>query len=270
MIQSTIGSRVDPDIALKEQQRRMATIHSGYAFIILELIDYTKWRISGVDELISKPTEKRGKYIFEVVQRQLQFAEDSSRGGTMTAYVLDTKHNREFIASHLDSEIFTIVGVISGRSQKLTLAKVIDEIDELKEEMAKKYVEVTNPQPPVLEYESPIIVNEDEIQNVPEELLKQELERREQLKNNSEGMKEVPMGALVKKEEIELRADMSEEEYQKLSRGQKSYVTRLRREAQNTIHEDHKESDIIIDTDDISEDILPDSPLLSPTGMVQP
>ena len=63
---------------------------------------------------------------------------------------------------------------------------------------------------------------------------------------------------------------MSEEEYQKLSRGQKSYVTRLRREAKNTIHEDYKESDIIIDTDDISEDILPDSPLLSPTGMVQP
>lgn len=188
----------------REQQRRLAVMESGYAFVVLRLIDRSKRRVSGIEELIPQRTRNQGEYKFTIESRQLSFYPDINTGA-MTAHVLyDSEWNKRFLASHLSSGYWKIVSVISDGLKALSLKNVMKELYTLqgvleKEEMADELVEKEIPQlrPP----DKPI-----DIANLDIEILEQEIERRrkEQV---------IEVGARVpKKKEI----DISNEELKKI------------------------------------------------------
>lgn len=248
-MQSVINVRIDQEKILKEQYRRAAVLRSGYSFVVLELLsEHTKLRISGVDDILARSTEKKGKYLFEVVQRQLCFEEDVNRGGAVTAYILVTDHNLRMLASHFDNRYWEIVDVVSGSKNRITISEVLEKVEALRSTMIEEAVSTDLPQ---LQGK----IKGMDVAELSDEILEQELARRKNKEADDDLDSVVEQTLLEEKtpEKIELTADISDEDYAKLTRGQKSYVSRLRR------LEEKKE-----------EDSMPDSPILSPAGMVQP
>lgn len=112
--------------------RKISTLQSGYSFVVLELLDESKMRVSGIEDLKTIPTEKKGRFHFEKVTRQLSFEVDTLRGGMVTAYVLYSPYNMSFLASHKEKNYWDIIEVIAGKSNRsLTIDVVTSEIDNL-------------------------------------------------------------------------------------------------------------------------------------------
>ena len=122
----------------KEQAARynwmkLSTIQSGYSFVVLELIDNSKTRVSGVEDIKPIPTERKGRYSFEKITRQIRFDPDPTRGEMLTAYVLITDFNLSLLASHKDGNYWDIIDVVVGKkSPGLTLSKVLQDIEDIR------------------------------------------------------------------------------------------------------------------------------------------
>jgi len=256
-MQNYINMRVTQEQVEKEAQRKIAVIQSGYAFVVLQLIEMNKKRVSAMDTLVAKPTEKQGVYNFEIVSRQLMFEPDMNRGSVFTAYVLDTEWNRKFLASHYDKEYWEIVDVIPGRKTKpLVLNEFIEEIKVLRDELAEQALSSTSGMG------IPVLTPQDkkpfDVASLDDEIIEQEMKRREALKKKDIGAM-IPSGNKV----ITLDPDMSEEEFKKLSKGKRSHVTRLRKQREKEkIQEEAQEKEV---------KSYPESNLLtSPSGVQQP
>lgn len=242
----------------KELRRRQAVIQSGYAFIVLELIDRRKRRVSGIDDLNPLPTEMEGRYNFEVVSRQLQFEPDPNRGGAWCAYVLYTDRNCRFLASHLDCGYWEIVSVISGRKQRLVLDEVIEKLEKLRDDLAKASVSTINKNVPEL---LPADSKPYDIANVDEEVLVRELQRREEQKQ-IEVNKRVPEnpGGLKDSAVVEEQPEVPEKK--RRGRGKGKGIVESKKE--DSVVEDSKEDPVV-------DNGAPDSVFLNKSiGVQQP
>ncbi len=132
----------------KEQANRynwmkVSTIQSGYSFVVLELLDDSKISVSGVEDIKPIPTERKGRYRFEKVTRQITFRPDPTRGEMLTAYVLITAFNLSFLASHKENRYWDIIDVVVGKTNPgLTLEKVLTDIEDIRDGTIKATVTV--------------------------------------------------------------------------------------------------------------------------------
>lgn len=262
-MQSYISMTVTQDQIEKEKQRKIAVIQSGYAFVVLQLIDLNKKRVSAMDTLVTKPTEKIGVHIFEIVSRQLMFEPDLNRGNVYTAYVLDTEWNRKFIASHYDNNYWEIVDVIPGRKGvPLVYDTFVKEIIELRDELKANTITSTSGMG------IPVLVPQDnnknfDVASLDDEILENELKRRQNLNKKDIGAMVQKKETIVEKKDVPLDPNMSDEEFKSLSKGKRSYVTKLRKNL--TLNEQNNKEDIK------EEIVMPESHLLnSPLGVQQP
>jgi hypothetical protein len=224
---SFVSYAVSQEMAVRDRNRKRQITQSGYAFIVLELDDVTKRRVSGVDCLKQISTEKRGKYKFEVVSRQLEFFVDVNRGEALIAYVLDTERNRKFLASHHDCGYWDIVDVISGRrnkntgseEKKLTIDVVIEDIVKLRKKLAEETINAHSGSGKI-----PHMAPEGkpyDIANFDDETLELELANR----------KKARMTPVEENAGNDLGTGVSEEEFKKLTPAQKGKITKARNAA---------------------------------------
>jgi hypothetical protein len=214
----------------REMLLRRAIIQSGYAFIVLELIDDTKKRVSGIEELIPIPTEKRGKYNFKTESRHLVFSPDMNYGGLYTAYVLDTEFNRKFLASHLNEGYWDVIQVIPGKNNSLNLGTLISELHDLKEKQIQATIKANKGK------EMPILNRVKysfDVGGLSDEDLAREMERRKNLKASSiEALAKTDEAnqskESAKTQEFVVDINITPEEFNKLTPGQKGKVTKAR------------------------------------------
>ncbi len=262
--------RITQESIAKERHRKMAVMQSGHAFIVLELLDPKKRRVSAVDELVAYPTDRKGKYRFETVSRQLMFEPDANQGGMDTAYVLDTLHNRRFLASHLDCGYWEIIEVISGRKgTPLVIEEVLAELYVLRGKLAEDarksapgYVEIPKLLP---ENTMPFDVGK-----LSEDVLEKELERRKKERI-------LDVGNRVPENEPEQTSnEKAKEAFDKLSPAEKGKITKAKNKAKKhaAIMKSSKKSEIVVDSKKtpVVSSGKPISSFLkqSPVGMVQP
>jgi hypothetical protein len=277
----------------KEMMRRAAIVQSGYAFIVLVLRAPNYSRVSGIDELIARPTEVQGQYTFQIQSRQIMFTADIQLGGLKSYYMLDTPNNRRFLASHKDMGYWDIQQVISGRNKILDLFTVLKELEELKQEQIKKTIKANKGKKipkllPDTKKLNAVALTDEELQaeltrrgiasKILEDLLANKVSEINVSKSPAEEKRSVESAT---KEVMSGKYDlnMSDEEFNKLSKGQKSVVTRLRREqAKNKTSagvnvSKRPDDDIVVDEVNpvTVSDSLPESVFLKKgVGVVQP
>jgi hypothetical protein len=292
----------------KEMLRRAAIQQSGYAFIVLDLLSYSHSRISGVEELMAFPTEKKGKYTFQVVTRQIMFEEDINRGGALTYYMLDTEWNRKILASHLNEGYFDIVQVISGREKLLDLYTVIQELAELKQKQISETIKSNAGKtiPKLVPETNKMDISMLSVEDIEKILAKKKMAQgvppgaHEEIVDLNEPTSEEPVKkdpvhvsrSKVEKKRYNSRRtstrktgkfkfdiNMSDEEYQKLSPGKKGLVTKARNLAKMNksdlpvVNVSEKPSPIVVDgKESVSvSSAMPESVFLNKgVGVVQP
>ncbi|HUX57150.1 MAG TPA: hypothetical protein VMV77_09255 [Bacteroidales bacterium] len=127
---------------------KVSTVQSGYSFVVLELLDDTKSKVSGVEDLKAIPSEKKGRYTFEKVTRQLRFEADPMRGEMQTAYVLVTDFNLSFLASHKANNYWDVIDVVAGKNNPgITLEKILTDIDDILSGVKKATLTVDGEKP---------------------------------------------------------------------------------------------------------------------------
>jgi hypothetical protein len=192
---------VSQEDMLNEFKKRQSILHSGYEFVVLELKNKTKSRVSGI-ETLKCTRDENGKDVYEIVQRQLQFDLDIQRAGQKTATIPITDFNKNFLASHLDGGYWDIIEVMP------TIGNFHSFIEELKSIREKNIKEAIDQ--PVQETKRDDGVFD--IADMDEEILLDEIERR-------------------KKKKSEVDINMSDKEFNKLSPGKKGIVTKARKKA---------------------------------------
>jgi hypothetical protein len=283
-----ISSRVTQEDIAKEMRRKAAVAQSGYAFFVLQLIDYSKRRVSGVDVLDAIPGERMGTYTFEVNSRQLEFSFDHNQG-CVCAHVLDTEGNRKFLASHLDGDYWEIIAVISGRKhgRVLDLNAELKSLENLRDELIEKtrkdnerrQAELQAKKERAINLGKPRLLPEDtnvkDISKLSDEALLEELKRREHDKK-IDVQASIPVStrkdvAEMKKKTV-INTDISEEEFKKLSPAEKRKITIARKKSRSAVVVSKKQSDVVVSNkkEVVESGGAPDSMLLSPIGMQQP
>lgn len=131
MIRSFGGTELpmSKEQAVREGQRNRAMYNSGYKFISLVLNDIRRRIISGVEVLNAQQyvNEQRGgivDYHYEVMGGAIKFVNNEMRG-CFTFDLLDTEHNRQFLASMWDRDFWVIEDEnvkkdIEDRAKKIT------------------------------------------------------------------------------------------------------------------------------------------------------
>jgi len=217
----------------REQEQRIAVLRSGYSFIILALTDRTKSRVTGVDALKMILTEDINNPRFEIVQRQLQFDPDPTRGGMQTAFVLDTVKNRKFLASHSAGNYWRIIEVVSGYMKEdgtegdgevLNIGTVRKEIAKVREQLIKKAIDASSGsgQKPNEELKSTMF----DIADLDNDIIETEFLRRKKLKEDEEKNKKLAEDA-EKAKIINNKKD--------LTPAQKSKITKANNKAKKAV-----------------------------------
>jgi hypothetical protein len=201
-----ISAAMNREETAKEFMRRQAVLQSGYSFIILQLKDAKKRRISAIEELIANPVESQDNpgmidYEFKIKQGQLVFEKDATRGGMFTGYVLDTEFNRQFLGTHYGYNFWKIVDVISGtidgeEKEPITLQNVIADIKARHAASLNKVIRKTVPPDPMSDTHKEM--SDDEIEGEIAKL--EEIKRRREVgKAQGKEMKKIAMGILRKR-----------------------------------------------------------------------
>jgi len=220
-----VSSRITQEQLRAEQMRRQAVLQSGYSFIVLQLLDRTKKRVSGVETLTAKTVESQTnpgmiEYSFDIKSGPLIFEADAARGGMLTAYLLDTEWNRALLGSHYTLGYWSIVDVISGTRDDvtpITRQDVIADVKKRNEHSLKTIIRTPKGNVPQL---TPPAVTKTTVESLPDSVideklarLQEEKTRREKLKKNREEMAKHPVGAMRKKAEADVppEPNMSED-----------------------------------------------------------
>jgi len=205
-----IPSRISQEQAQVEQARRQAVLQSGYSFIVLQLLDRKKSRVSGVECLKMRKQESQEnpgmeEFVFDVSTGPLVFEADPQRGGMMTAYLLDTDWNRAILGTHRQYNFWRPVDVISGTREDvkaITLKEVLDDVQTRSEHTAKAILRTPKTESPnMLPASTKMNVEElpeEEIENRIKRLIA-EKDRRGNLKKNKEEMAKHPVGVMRQK-----------------------------------------------------------------------
>lgn len=285
--------RVNPDKLEEEFKRRSAIRHQGYTFIVLELIDFRKMRVSGIQGLNATPAGMPGKYNFTKTETQLEFSEDISMGGIFTAYVLDTEKNRKFLATHLDCGYWDVVQVITGRkAERLDLETVLEQLYELKEKLEQESVDWHTANASRLkQIKQDSIIRAGRLDLLPKEvktaadLTEEELEAelaRKRMANRIDIKGALPQETEAQKSaKIEFKRqqkrairkgfvadiNISNEEFAKLTPAEKTKITKARNAAKRepAISVSSKKDDIVVSGKTVESEFL-----RTPSGMVQP
>lgn len=293
--------RVNEDDVIKDMQRRSAVRHHGYSFIVLELIDMRKARVSGVEDLKGVQGDRPGKYVFEPIQKHLEFSVDVSKGGMLTAYVLDTPNNRKFLASHIDCEYWEVIEYITGRKKdKIEYEDVIEELYELKDKLAEEsriYNEKNRERLQRIKRDSISRAGREDllpkemvsVESMTEEDLEKALARKRSL-NQIDIKASIPQKSAAQQsfedefkkqqakakakaaKEFEVDINISQEDFNLLTSGQKAKVTKARNLAkrQPQIIVSSKPDDIVVSKKSEPDSAFLITPNKSPVGMVQP
>jgi hypothetical protein len=202
-----ISAAMNREETAKEFMRRQAVLQSGYSFIVLQLKDAKKRRVSAIDTLIANPVESQDNpgmidFEFKTKTGPLVFEKDATRGGMYTGYVLDTEFNRQFLGTHYGYGFWKIVDVISGTvegeegKEPITLQKIIADVKARYEASLKVTVRKTIPPDPMSDTHREM--TDEDLEGAISKL--EEIKRRrEAAKAQEKEMKKIPMGILRKR-----------------------------------------------------------------------
>lgn len=201
-----ISAAMNREETSKEFMRRQAVLQSGYSFIVLQLKDAKKRRITSIEELVASPVESQDNpgmidYEFKIKPGHLVFEKDATRGGMFTGYVLYTEFNRQFLGTHYGYNFWKIVDVIPGsiegeESEPITLRGVIADTKARYEESLKKVIRKTAPPDPLSDTHREM--TDDDLDGEISKL--EEIKRRrDAAKTKGKEMKKIPMGILRKR-----------------------------------------------------------------------
>lgn len=174
---------------LKKRIRRAAITNSGYSFAVLELLEPTKSRISGIDVVLGKKGERVGKYSFFMAQKQLVFEKDEKYDDAMIAFVALTERNKKFLAGHLNVGYWEIIET-RGPVGTPSVEGLIEELAKINSEYTKNKKTGYKPSPRLLPATG-IDLASLEDDNLEEQisLMKKEAERRKQIAKKQDAEK---------------------------------------------------------------------------------
>jgi hypothetical protein len=206
-----VSARTTQEQIRAEQMRRQAVLTSGYSFIVLQLLDNKKSRVSGVETLIPRKAESMTnpgmiEFTFSIATGPMVFESDLNRGGVMTAYLLDTDWNRAILGTHFNLNFWRIVDVITGTREDvvpITTREIVEDVRKRSANSAKAALR----KPLVAVPELLPVMTKSEVKDIPDEDLDASIERltkekakRDKLKANAKEMAKYPVGVVRKPE----------------------------------------------------------------------